>query len=218
MREVLRGNPFSPLFSWSSEAFLSAEDASQEQSSIDDPPSQVLTRKAQATTKKRKKAEVTPPKEPSDPAMLTSMNQGAIPKKTKRNSPDPKGDGQHGNSPNCGCHSCIKELCITKMISITPGMNPSRKLRDLVNKRRLFRKTQLDTHPGNCLCKTHLEKAARTPMSTAQKTTNKEPSPPAAGIPPASKDLKLVPPASHPLPSNRKPVHPEQPITVVTSR
>ena len=229
LREVLGENSFSPLFSWTSEAFLSAEDASQEQSSIDDPPSQVLTRKTQATTKKRKKAEVTPPEEPCDSVSPTTVAQGAIPKRTKRNSPDLKGDGQHSSVPSCGCHTCIKELCITKMISITPGLNPSKKLRDLVSKRRLFKQTRPDTHPDHCLCKSHLERAVRTSKPTGQKTkTHRTPSQPPPNIPPNQhgevatilRDTRLSrsPPKGKKSPPNKDLNKDEKPIDVITSR
>ena len=161
---------------------------------------------------------------PSKLTPTTSTNQGAIPKLVKRDTTKPKKDGQHSSAPSCGCHTCISELCITKMLTITPGQNPSKKIRDLIKKRKIYRATPLETHHEQCICKTHLERAATIPLSRAQ-TTGKKQHTNYPSTQPREDEIKRRDPRVEPSPPKGKKSPPksthkqiEQSIDVITSR
>ena len=91
---------------------------------------------------------------------------GAIEKKKNTGIED---DGQHKNEENCGCHQCIKKLSIIKQEKIVPGREISTRLREQINKRRLFKHTPLRTHPELCLCRSHLERSHPAPNTPLPK-------------------------------------------------
>ena len=96
----------------------------------------------------------------SSGAIPKDQNSSTIPRSNftgNKRTPGQK-DGQHCSAENCGCHKCISELLITKNEQLTPGKEISKKLRELINKRKIHKPTPAQTHPIPCMCKTHLEK------------------------------------------------------------
>ena len=104
-----------------------------------------------------------------DPGPLFRKLEGATGTKSKQHLTSAaklQDDGQHRDVSNCGCHRCIHEVSITKMEKVTPGQGISKKLRDLIKSRRIYKSTSLNTHPIPCLCKTHLERSYTQKSST----------------------------------------------------
>ena len=75
-----------------------------------------------------------------------------------REASDSNPDKQHYDKSNCGCHACIKELAVVKLLPTDRKASFPLWFRDHVGERYIYSQTNPNSHPKNCLCKTHLEK------------------------------------------------------------
>ena len=89
---------------------------------------------------------------PSPLSRVTSLgkSKGVIPKKVK--------DGQHKDSPDCGCNACIRELAILKNETIQPGKQISPTFLETVKGRIIHLPVKLAFHPTDCMCRQHILK------------------------------------------------------------
>ena len=134
-----------------------------------EPQSTSSPRKPSQSPKSSKQKTVGPePPSPMSRVVTLGEGKGAIQKKKAREKED---DGQHRNEDDCGCHQCIKKLSIIRMEDILPGKEMSKKLREQVDKRRIYKNTALKLHPNPCLCKTHLGRSHPTSTTTITSKT-----------------------------------------------
>ena len=139
-----------------------------------EPQSTSSPRKLPQSPKLQKESPSGKPNQPEPPSPMSQVvtldeSTGAIQKKKTR--VEREDDGQHREEEDCGCHQCIKRMSIIKMEDILPGKEMSKKLREQVDKRRIYRNTALKLHPNPCLCKTHIGRSHPTSITAVPKVT-----------------------------------------------
>ena len=66
-------------------------------------------------------------------------------------------DKQHYDKSNCGCHACIIEMAVVKMLPTDRKGGFPTWFQDHVGELYIYARTESNSHPKNCICKTHLE-------------------------------------------------------------
>ena len=103
-----------------------------------------------------KNADVSDPSNAQHPSPMSRVHRLASPGWVRAASGS-NPDMQHYEKSNCGCHACIKEMAVVKMLPTDRKGSFPAWFRDHVGERYIYSRTETNSHPKNCICKTHLE-------------------------------------------------------------